>query len=396
MANKKTKKNVLYLGITSFFNDISGEMLVPLLPLFLSNVLGAPGIAIGFIEGAAKAAEQIFSIFVGWYSDKIGKRKPLIILGYLIPTLAKGLFAFAFSWPLFFVFRVIERSGKAIRTPPRDALLAESVDVKSRRRGFAIHRMFDQAGGLLGPLLTIALLSYIVSDFENASRSIFLFSMIPGAIAIAVVWIFVKESKKDVAKIKKKFGDLKFWDAFKIKRYGEEYITLLKTFGLLFLAWPALAFFYLKAQNIGIDVGQILLLAALYSVFYIIGAGSLSFLSKWIKINKRGGIILGILGMSMTFILMSAATSPIQFVPIFAFYGFLLGLVDVEVKSYTSLIVKKHHLASAYGAYQTITGVAALAGGLIIGLLWDFNPDYAFQVSGVIALVSLGVFIKNK
>lgn len=395
MPNKKTKNNVLVLGITSFFNDISSEMLVPLIPLFLANVLGAPGIVIGLIEGAAKAGEQLFAVFVGWYSDKVGKRKFLVALGYLIPTIAKGLFAFAFSWPMFFLFRFIERTGKAVRTPPRDALLAESVETSKRRRGFAVHRIFDQLGGMLGPLVTITLLAYIFLDFEQAARSIFLFSVIPGALAIIILWTFVKESKEDIDRVKKKFTNMKFWDTFKINGYGTEFVSLLKTFGVFYLVWPALAFFYLKAQDVGIQVSEILLIAFVYSVFYVIGAGFLSYISKWKKIKNRGAITLGILGMAFVFFLMSIATSAAQFIPAFALYGFLFGMTEVEIKSYTSVIVDKKRLASAYGVYQTTTGIAALFGGLIIGTLWDFNPSYAFQVSGVIALAALGMFIRR-
>ena len=388
-SNSGLRNNIYYLGLTSLLNDIASEMITPILPIFLTSVLGASGLAVGLVEGSAKAAEQLLSIFSGWYSDRIRKRKPLVVLGYLVTTLSKGLFAFTTSWPQFLVVRFAERSGKAIRTPPRDAILARSVKVNERRAGFAIHRVLDTGGAIVGPLLAILLLSQLGNDIGSAARSIFLIALVPGLIAVGIAVFLVKEPPI----LKGDGSNRRKLEIFNIAKYGPGFRTLLLSFVIFSLFAPTLAFFYLKASAVGFDLSGVLLLALLFSIAYIFGAGALSVISKVRKIGERQGVILGLLGLLLVFLIVSGVGSFEQFAVVFGAYGFFVGLLDVETKVYIASLVKKELLAGAYGTYQTSTGIAMLGSGVIFGLLWDLSPAYAFQVAAVGAMIGLGLFI---
>jgi len=387
------RSNILYLGIVSLLNDIASEMITPLLPIFLTSVLGAPGVAVGFIEGLGKAAEQLFSVFAGWYSDRIGKRKPIVIAGYLLSNLMKGVFAFTTSWFQFMFVRFMERSGKAVRTPPRDAILAQSV-VGDRRSGFALHRILDAGGAIVGPIIAIVLLAQLDNNLNDTVRSLFLISLIPGLLAVAIIVLFVKEPPMAVKKEKRKYGG--FYEIFNLKKYGLRFNQLLLSFVFLFLFAPTIAFFYLKASAIGFDLSGVLLLAILFSISYIFGAGSLTIFSRWRKVNERQGILLGLCGFIAVYLLTSGVAAFEHFIVLFALYGFFTGMLEVEVKSYIASLVKKEELASAYGAYQTSTGFAMIAGGVIFGLLWDLSKVFAFQAAAIGSLIALLLFLSNK
>jgi MFS family permease len=172
-------------------------MISPIIPLFLSS-LGASGLVIGFIEGIAKASEHILGIFSGYISDKLKNRKAIIAFGYLISAVMKGAFAFVTNWFEFLLLRILERNGKAIRNPPRDALIVESLTKKETRKGFAIHRILDTLGAIFGPLIAailIVLLSLNVQTTIELSKFLFVVSMFFGLISVLIVIFFVKEGK---------------------------------------------------------------------------------------------------------------------------------------------------------------------------------------------------------
>ncbi len=390
---KNLKSNIYFLGLASLLNDMATEMITPILPIFLTSVLGASGFAVGLIEGSAKAAEQLLSIFSGWYSDKIRKRKPLVIAGYLLANLMKGAFAFTTSWPQFLFVRFAERSGKAIRTPARDAILAQSVEVKERRAGFALHRIMDTGGALIGPLIAIGLLAQFNNDINTAARSIFVLALIPGLIAVAVLVFFVREPPATKERTEDKKRRFNFGQIFNLSAYGTGFRTLVISFVILSLLAPALAFFYLKASGLGFDLSGVLLLAFLFSITYIFGAGALSLISKIKKISEKQGIVIGLIGLAVVFLFTAKVTDIESFTILLAIYGFFVGLLEVETKAYVASLIEKDRLASAYGTYQTSVGFATLGGGIVFGLLWDFSSVYAFQVAAIGAFIAAGLFI---
>ena len=188
-SRKYSWKNVRNLGFVSFFTDMSSEMIFGILPLFIIDDLGAGKTILGLVEGMGEAVGYGTRTVSGTISDKVGKRKSLILLGYGLSTIAKPFFALSASWVHVFGIRVTDRVGKGIRTSPRDALLSDSIEPANLGRAFGLHRTMDQAGAIIGPLIAFALLYY----FEV--RDIFWFSLIPGAIALFILARHVKERK---------------------------------------------------------------------------------------------------------------------------------------------------------------------------------------------------------
>lgn len=406
-ANSKQNysSNIWWLGIVSLLADASSEMIAPVMPLFLSSVLGASGFLIGLIEGLGKAAERLLSFVFGWYSDKIGKRKPIVALGYFISAVMKGLFSFTNAWYEFLFVRLIERSGKSIRDAPRDALLAVLAGerLKERREGYALHRMLDTVGAIIGPILALLVISYLVSDFENTARTLFLISLIPGLIAVLVILFLVKEPPMDKNRDKK--GLLKTLTF----EFGDKYKLFLISVFPFFLLSPPLAFLYLQGSAAGLELSGVITLGLIYSVFYLLGAGSIGYFTRLtgIKIGKETGISLAFFLAFISFMMIAFFSSNsslnvdifsatnIIFIFAFLLYSIGIGILEVESKTYMSMIVDKKELGSALGVYQTTTGILIILSGLIFGLLWDYSHFVAFAVSGIASLISLIVFIST-
>jgi MFS family permease len=190
-------KNVTVAGFVSFFMDISSEMIYPLVPLFLANVLGVNKSVIGLIEGIAESTASLLKVFSGWMSDKIGNRKWLMALGYGISTLSRPFVALATGWQQVLGSRFIDRFGKGVRTAPRDALIAESADKAYLGRAFGFHRAMDTMGAVAGPALAF----FFLGIFSNEYRKIFWLSMVPGIIAVILIIFFITEKKKAGAQL---------------------------------------------------------------------------------------------------------------------------------------------------------------------------------------------------
>src|SRR3989338_5431212 len=194
----KANRNVWYMGLTSFFTDVSSEMIFPILPLFLISVLKANMVVVGLIEGIAESASALLKLFSGWISDKLGKKKPLVILGYSLSTVTKPLLALATHWTHVLAVRFFDRVGKGIRTAPRDALIAASVKEKERGRSFGLHRALDAAGAIIGTLISFFILQRFIGNNIDAFRLIFWLSFIPGLIAVLILIFAVKDVKADI------------------------------------------------------------------------------------------------------------------------------------------------------------------------------------------------------
>ncbi|MDP3695078.1 MAG: MFS transporter, partial [Desulfocapsaceae bacterium] len=185
-------RNVFFTGLVSFFMDVSSEMIFPLVPLFLANVLGVNMSMIGLIEGIAESTASLLKVFSGWLSDRIGQRKNLMLAGYAISTLSRPIMAMAGAWQQVLASRFTDRLGKGIRTAPRDAIIAEATQSTHLGRAFSFHRAMDTLGAVVGPAVTFALLGF----FNNDYRKIFWLSMVPGVVAVILIIFFIQEKKK--------------------------------------------------------------------------------------------------------------------------------------------------------------------------------------------------------
>lgn len=396
----KNKKNVIFLGWTSFFTDISSEMIFPVLPIFLKNILNAPFFLIGLIDGVAEFVSAILKYLSGIISDAIQKRKLLAAIGYGLSALSKFFFFLAGSWVFVLVLRIMDRVGKGIRTTPRDALISESVSDKEKGRYFGLHRAMDSAGAFFGVILNILILYLLQTkfswDLETAVRGIFLVSFIPALIGVILLLIFVKDVKSDknseIVKNKKSYRFL-----FNLKGFSRNYYLAIITLGILSLGNISYSFFILKGEDI---VGAVFILPIfylIYNLFYALTsypAGKFS--------DKLGRIKTLIFGFFILFIaLISAAFVDNAWLiwGVFILFGTSVGITDSVTKAFISDLIKKERGGEAFGLYYGVSGVCSLIGNFLVGFLWDKVDSFiAFLVPAgfiLIGILMLAIFFKS-
>ncbi len=369
-------KNIWLLGATSFLTDLSSEMIMPLLPLFLSS-LGGGGMLIGIIGGLGDSIASLFKVFSGYMSDKTGKRKLYVFFGYSLSSFAKLLFAFASSAWDFVLLRPLERFGKGIRTAPRDAIIAESTIKEKRGKGFGIHRALDNFGAVVGSIIALLL----VTTYTFTFQSVFLVAAIVSFTAlIPLMWIKEKHIKpKRYTSIK--IGFSKLSDNLKL------FIFVSSLFALANFTYM---FYILRAQDVvGVQFG-----IAMPMVLYIImnvtetifstPAGMLSDKIGRVNVLLIGYGVFAI--MSLGFFIVS---SFILLIPLFVVYGIALSFVDATERALVSDLAHKDYRATAIGTYHTATGLAMLPAGMIAGALWQFvSPDATFIYSASVSFIA--------
>jgi len=381
MASKPQKgisSNVILLSIVSFFNDLSSEMIMPILPLFLES-LGGGGWIIGLAGGLRESISSVLKVLFGWLSDRIGRRKPFVYAGYLTSTFFKLLLAFSRMWPSAVVFSSLERVGKGLRTAARDAIIAESMTDR-RGKGFGIHRAADTAGAILGALAALLLFWLLGLDF----RAIILIAAVLG-FASLVPLRFVAETRTSPQKITLGIGLATLPGPLKL------FILVAGVFALGNFSYM---FFIIRAQHLfsgRLSVAVPVLLYVLFNIFYSALALPLGVLSD--KIGREKVIILGYLLFSLTSFGFASFDSLWAFVVLFAFYGMTFAAIDGNQRAYVSDLAQHNLRATALGTFHTVTGIAALPGSLIAGLLWEtISPAAAFIYGGILGFVSAGLF----
>ncbi|MBU0529838.1 MFS transporter [bacterium] len=304
---KGITRNIFILGLISLFTDLSSQMVFPLIPLFMVSVLGAGAYAVGIVEGAAETTASLLKVISGYWSDKIKKRKPFILLGYSLSSLTKPLFAFATVWYFVLFFRVIERIGKGLRTAPRDALVAESCDENVRGKAYGFHRAMDGIGSVLGAVLAFLLLP--VLGYKN----IFLFAFIPGLIAVFVI-LFIKEKNTP---LKKETKTMSIKVSFKELSWNLRLFIIVSS--IFALGHFGYAFLLLRAKDIGLADNMAILLYVLFYVVYTICAIPSGILSD--KIGRKPVLIIGYLIFAITSIGLIFASNLYSLLLFFIIYG---------------------------------------------------------------------------
>lgn len=371
----RLKKNVFRLGLTSFFTDMSSEMIFPVLPIFLTTVLGANMAVIGLIEGVAESAATILKLFSGWFSDKFGKKKPLIIAGYSFSAVTKPLLALSTHWGHVLAVRLADRVGKGLRTAPRDALITASVDKSERGAKFGLHRAMDTAGAIVGTLIAFFVLQQYL---EGAFKIIFLLSAIPGLIAVTVLIFGVKDvpQKTESKKLSFDFGSC---DPT-LKRF-------LWAIAFFNLANFSYAFFILRADNIGLALFMIPLVYFVYNVVYAAFAIPIGKLSD--RIGRKPILIVGVLLFGLTSLGFGfvANTTTIWF--LFALYGLFMAVTDGVSRAYVSDLAASNKRGLAFGTYHAIVGITVLPANFIGGFLWHtINVQAPFIYAAVLSVIS--------
>lgn len=364
--------NVVRLGLVSFFADVSSEMLYPLIPLFLTAVLGATPAVVGVIEGAAEATASLLRTVSGRLSDASGRRRPFVLFGYTLSALAKPLLALATGWPVVLVARVADRFGKGVRTSPRDALLADSVDAASRGRAFGWHRAMDTAGAVLGPLLALLLLSWA----HDRLQQVFLLAFIP-AIAGAGLVLFVRESRRPPAAAPPSLRPGALPPAF--RRY-------LLAWGVFAVANSSDVFLILRARQLGFSFTLVMLLYVLYNIVYAAASPSLGQLSD--RLGRRQVLSGGLLVFALVYAGFALAPAANWLWGLFAVYGLYTAATDGVGKALAVDLAPVAMRASALGLLGTLTGIATLVASSAAGLLWQaVGPWAAFGYGALGALL---------
>ncbi|MBI4919325.1 MFS transporter [archaeon] len=374
---KGIAKNVVLLGFVSLFTDLSSQMVFPLIPLFLTGVLNASASIVGIVEGAAETTASLLKVFSGYWSDKIERRKPFVLAGYSLSTITKPLFALATIWPLVLFIRVIERIGKGIRDAPRDAIVAESCDETIRGKAYGFHRAMDGLGSMLGAILAVIL--FPVLGYKN----IFLFAFIPGIFAVLII-LFVQE-KSDHVKVnsapKLNLKTLPFNLKF--------FIFVSSIFALGHFGY---AFLLLRAKNMGLSDNVSILLYVLFYTIYTVCSIPSGMLSD--KIGRKPVIMLGYLLFAITSLGLAFTSTINSLVIFFIVYGIFYAMIDGVQRAFVADLAPKNLKATALGVFHTFTGIVALPGGYIAGLLWDkISPETTFIYGSSLAIISLSLFL---
>lgn len=387
MQKKKLDKNVYTLGLVSLFTDISSQMIYPLLPVFLFSVLGVGTVFIGLLEGIAESIASILKVFSGWYSDKLKKRKPIILLGYSLSTIGKPfLYLATAGWHVLAV-RFVDRVGKGIRTSPRDALVANSSSPEERGRAFGIQRAMDRMGAFLGPLVAFAILPLL----NNNLRLLFLLALFPALIAVFIIIFFLKEKPhvSDSSKTAKPFS---------LRHLGKDFKMFVFVVAVFTLGNSSDAFLILRAKDLGIKTLFIPILWLMYNFVCSLSSIPLGHLSD--KIGRRKTTLLGFCVYGVVYLGFAFSNSVSHIWVFMGLYGIYYGLSEGVLRAYVADLVEDQSvLATAYGVYHTVVGLCMFPASLIMGVLWQaFSPTVAFIFGAILALISavgLSVFVRK-
>lgn len=375
---RRLPRTVVLLGLTSLFTDLSSDMIAPLLPAFIVGTLGARASVMGAIEGAADGTSSLLRWLSGWWADRFRRRKPLVVLGYGIASVVRPLMGLATQpWHALFI-RVADRLGKGIRTSPRDALIADVADEGRAGRAFGFHRGMDHAGAVLGPLLAALLLWAGI-----ALRHVFLLAAIPAVLAMACV-LFVKEAPRAAAPVEATPRA----PPPPLPRRLQSLLVVVLAFSL---AASSDAFVLLRAQDLGVPLAAIPLLAAAMSVVKM----SLSPLAGgWSdRIGRMPLVVSGWTVYAISYALLALASQAWQAWAVTLAYGAYHGLTEPTERALVKDLAPPDARGRAYGAYNAVVGFAALPAGVLTGWLWEAeSPEVAlFTCAGLAVVATLGL-----
>jgi MFS family permease len=382
--------NIFFLGLVSLMTDISSEMIFTLIPLFLSNVLGAATTIIGFIGGLSESTDAIFRIVSGWVSDRIGRRKPLALMGYGISTLAKPFMYLASSWGAVLAIRFSDRLGKGIRSSPRDALVADSVSVEKRGRGFGLHRAMDTFGAALG----LAIAAVIIYQVQGGGLELgletyqwlVLVGIVPAVLAVLVLFFFVGEGKRKPSATvtsQKSLG----WRGL-ISGFDIRFKLFLAVMAVFTLGNSSDFFVILRAQNLEAPLVQVTLMLVLFNVTYAAVSWPAGRLSD--KLGRRRIITIGWAIYALVYLGFAVSNSLWQIWLLFAAYGVYYGIVEGVARAFVADLVPAEKRGTAYGLFHGVVGLTLLPASLIAGWLWDtVNPAAPFYFGAGLAFLAM-------
>jgi len=362
---------VRLLGWASLFTDAATEMIYPLLPVYLSRVLGASATSLGIIEGVAEGVNSLLKMASGWVSDRRRERRPIVILGYALSSLSRPLIALSSSWPQVLAIRALDRTGKGIRGAPRDAMLAAHAEASSRGRIFGFHRAMDHTGAVVGPIIATIFLAF----FPGQYRWLFALTAIPGALAVATLFR-VEEQPIERSERHER--------SERSERIPRELYALLGIILLFSLGSSADAFLLLRLAD---AMGSATFLPLLWAAHHVVKAS----LSTWggglsDRLGRRYVIVIGWVIYSLVYLGFALVTNAVAFVALFLIYGVHFALAEGAEKALVADLTPAHQQGTSFGLYYGVLGVGMLIASIAFGVVYDrVSPAAAFIMGAALS-----------
>lgn len=398
-ADQRTRlpRNVWVVTATSFLTDVSSEMLVHVLPLFLANVLGASTAIIGLIEGAAETVASLLKIVSGRLSDRLGSRKWPTVVGYGLSAVSKPFLYLASSAAGVSVVRLLDRAGKGIRTAPRDALIADSISPQQRGAAFGLHRAGDTAGAVVGILIALIVVLTTQSQTVDLSRDTFqllvILAAIPAFAGVVILIVGARDIPRRAGSDAGSAPSASGWRAL-----SPDFKVLLLAVALFTLGNSSDAFLILRAQEQGMSVVGILALLMAFNGIYALLSAPLGSLSD--RVGRRRLIIGGWLLYALIYLGFAAATGPLAIGVLFILYGVYYAAAEGAGKALVADLVSPDQRGTAYGVYHGVVGLMALPASLLAGVLWQgigtwtgLGPGAPFAAGALLALAATAVLL---
>lgn len=384
--------NIVFIGLISFFTDISTEMVYPLIPLYLVSTFGATPALIGIIEGIAESLASLLKVFSGYLTDRFQKKKALAFSGYATGIIYKIVLIFAGSWIGILGARVIDRIGKGIRTAPRDVLVSESIDKENIGKAFGLHKALDMCGAGLGILITYFIIRN--SGGEYNYKHLFALSIIPAALGL-FMFIFVKQKKRENEPEGSAVRE-PFWK--NINKIDSQLKLYLLVVFIFTLGHSSNAFFVLKAKTAGFDDAGVILLFLIFHIVATILAMPLGKLSD--KIGRKNLLVPGYITFALCYFGFAFSQSKPALYAVFGLFGVYTAMITGVERAFVAEISPPQLKGTMLGLHSTITGIALLPASIIAGFLWSsFGSTVPFVFGAGLSLVSallLLVFMKGK
>ena len=438
---RRLPANVFFISLVSLLNDASSEIIYPLLPVFLAGTLAASPWVVGLIEGGAESVSSFLKLFAGYWSDRRGARKNLVVFGYALAGLARPVLGFATSWPVAFGVRLVDRVGKGIRSAPRDAMIADSVGAGERGLAFGLHRAMDHAGAVVGPLVGFALLVVVAAnaDAPTASeyRTIFLLASVPALAAVLVAALAVRETHHSRRAANGTQGGAAAADArprtpaqaaaaaepsalsgkaaepsarerpatpaepkaqLSLRGFDSNFKRLLVILALFTLSNSSDAFLLLRARDVGVGTASIPLLWAALHVSKVLSSLVGGDLSD--RLGRKSLIVSGWLFYAAVYACFAFVSTAAGAWTLFLVYGIYFGLVEGAEKALVADLVRPEQRGTAYGLYNLALSLTIWPASLLMGLVWNWRgPATAFLLSacvGVFAALLLVFAVETK
>lgn len=382
-------RNVFFLSITSFLQDVSGEMIFTIMPFFLANVLGVGTAVIGLVEGISDSTSTLLKLAGGWLADRSGQRKNLTALGYGLSTVAKPFMYFANAWGVVLAVRFVDRVGKGIRTAPRDALLADCCTEEERGKSFGFHRTLDALGAFVGLGATAAIVFLLqrgTLTLELGTYQVLvLVGLVPGVLAVLSILLFVREVR--VCPPDPPAGMPAAENGASLVKgapFDRQFLIFLGIMLLFTLGNSSDAFLLLRAQNLGLSVLEVMLLLVAFNLVYALISTPAGVLSD--KVGRKGVIALGWSIYALVYLGFALASDLWQVWLLFVIYGIYYGMTEGVARALVADVVPMGKRGTAFGVYNAAVGVTALPASIIAGWLWQaVSPAAPFYFGALLA-----------